>query len=361
MTLVEKIKLGTQGLEVTKLGYGCMGLTTAYGPKIADEEIVGLLKKVYDNAGINFWDTANIYAFPKFSRLLTLKSPLVCQEEIICDAIKECGRENIVIATKTGVEIKIFPKLAIIPNGDPAFVRKQCEASLKRLGVDCIDLFYLHRMDPKIPIEISVMEMKKLKEEGKIKYIGLSECSASTLRRAHKISPITCIQMEYSLWCRGIEKEVLPTCKELGVGVVAYSPIGRGFFGGAHKKELASDDFRKDQERFQQKQNHEMYDKIEEMAKTKNATPAQLALAWVEAQQDLAVGVVAIPGTTKEKNLMSNAGSLKIKLTKEDLTALEALVPDESSQGNRYNDSAQTWETENTRELAEEEAKAMGL
>jgi aryl-alcohol dehydrogenase-like predicted oxidoreductase len=180
------------------------------------------------------------------------------------------------------------------------------------------------------------MEMKS-----KINYIGLSECSASTLRRAHKMSPITCIQMEYILWCRGIEKEVRATCKELGVGVVAYSPLGRGFFGGADKKELASDDYRKNHERFQQKQNHDMYDKIEEMAKTKNATPAQLMLAWVEAQQDLAVGVVAIPGTIKEKNLRSNAGSLKIELTK-------ALAPDESTQANRYNDSVPTWETENT-------------
>lgn len=361
MTTLTKIPLGTQGLEVTKLGFGCMGLTTAYGKKLPDDEIVSLLNKVYKDAGVNFWDTANIYVFPKFSRIFMLQSPIVCQEEIISNAIKDCGRENIVISTKTGIDLNFFPKLGIVPNGDPKFIRQQCEASLKRLGVDCIDLFYLHRIDDKVPIEVTMTEMKKLKDEGKIKYIGLSECSASTLRRAHKISPITCVQMEYSLWCRGIEKEVLPTCKELGVGLVAYSPLGRGFFGGAHKKELSSDDYRKTNEQFQQKENHDMYEKVEDLAKKKGATPAQLALAWVEAQQDRAAGVVPIPGTTKEKNLVSNVGSLKIELTKEDLAALEALVPDESTQAARYGESDPKWEIENNVPLTEEEANKWGL
>ena len=174
-------------------------------------------------------------------------------------------------------------------------------------------------------------------------------------------SHIAKIPLLLSLWCRGIEKDVLPTCKELGVGLVAYSPLGRGFFGGAHKKDLASDDYRKIQERFKQKDNLDMYEKVEEMAKSKNATPAQLALAWVEAQQDRAAGVVAIPGTTKEKNLMSNVGSLKIDLTKDDLAALESFVPDESTQASRYNDDVATWENDSTPELTEEQKKELGL
>ena len=360
-----KIALGSQGLEVTKLGYGCMGLTTAYGKKQPDDTIVDMLEKVYEH-GVNLWDTANLYVYPQFSRLLRLQSPLVCQEEIIQKALhgeKVGGRDNIVIATKTGVAISLFPKLKIYANGDPAFIRQQCEASLRRLGVDTLDLFYLHRIDQSIPIETTMLEMKKLVEEGKVKYIGLSECSAQTLRRAHKIHPITCIQMEYSLWCRGIEKEVLPACKELGVGLVAYSPLGRGFFGGAHKQTLASSDFRASQERFQQEENHKMYEKVEAIAKEKGATPAQLALAWVGAQQDRAAGVVAIPGTTKEKNLLSNIASVKIVLTPDDLAALEAAVPAEDKQGARYTSDGgnETFETDKNPPLSPEDAKALGL
>lgn len=252
-----KIKLGSQGLEFTELGYGCMGLTTAYGKKIPDEDIVAMLEKVYEE-GVNFWDTANIYVYPQFSRLPKLQSPLVCQEEIIQKGLhssKIGGRDKIVIATKTGLAISVFPKLKISANGDPVFCRQRCEASLERLRVDCLYLLYLHRIDQTIPIERTMVEMKKLVGERKVKYIGLSECSAETLRRAHKAHPITCIQMEYSLWCRGIEKEVLPVCKELGVGLVAYSPIGRGFLGGAHKQTMHSGDFRAGWERFQREEN----------------------------------------------------------------------------------------------------------
>lgn len=353
--LLPTISLGSQGLKVTKLGYGCMGLTTAYGSKLPDDAIVEMLEKVYGN-GVNLWDTANLYVYPLFSRLLKLQSPIVCQEEIISKALHKIGRDKIVMATKTGVDIKLFPRLKIVANGDPAFIRKQCEDSLRRLQVDCIDLFYLHRIDQKVPIEKSMLEMKKLVEEGKIKYVGLSECSASTLRRAHKVHPVTCVQMEYSLWCRGIEKEVLPVCKELGVGLVAYSPLGRGFFGGAHKTDIKGGDYRATQERFQQEENHKMYEKVEQIAKEKGATPAQLALAWVEAQRDRAAGVVAIPGTTKEKNLLSNVGSCKLELSAEDLAALEAAVPDESAQGARYNEGeGATWETDNNPALSEEE------
>jgi aryl-alcohol dehydrogenase-like predicted oxidoreductase len=355
-----KIKLGSQGLEVSKLGYGCMGLTTAYGNKLEDEQIVSILEAVYAN-GVNFWDTANLYIYPDFWRLLKLQSPLVCQEEIIQKALHGDaigGRDNVVIATKTGVALKVFPTFKIAPCGDPAFIRRECQDSLRRLQVDCIDLFYLHRIDRTIPIEKSMLEMKKLVEEGKIKYVGLSECSAETLRRAHKIHPITCIQMEYSLWCRTIEKDILPTCKELGIGLVAYSPLGRGFFGGAHKLELQKGDFRASQKRFQQEENHKMYEMVEEIAKKKGATPAQLALAWVQAQQHRAAGVVAIPGTTKEKNLLSNVASVNIVLTKEEMKALEDAVPEE--QAARYNETS-GFEGDQNPPLSEEEAKELGL
>lgn len=353
------IALGSQGLQVSKLGYGCMGLTTAYGTKLPDEEIVSLLETVYKH-GITFWDTANLYVFPDPWRLITLRSPIVCQEEILALAIKKVGRENLQIATKTGVEIKLFPELRIIANGSPSFIRKQCEASLKRLQTDYIDLFYLHRIDQKIPIERSMIEMKKLVEEGKVKYVGLSECSAKTIRRAHKVHPLTAVQIEYSLWCRGVETEVLKTCKELGIGVVAYSPLGRGFFGGAHKQELSKGDFRVAQERFQNEANHSMYEEVERIAASKNATPAQLALAWVEAQQDKAAGVVAIPGTTKEKNLVSNVQSLNIELSAADIEALEKAVSE--AEGARYKGGGNvTWESDNNVELSPEEARKLGL
>eukprot|EP00934_Nitzschia_sp_Nitz4_P006229 Nitzschia sp. Nitz4//scaffold20_size174350//5335//6417//NITZ4_002074-RA/size174350-processed-gene-0.80-mRNA-1//-1//CDS//3329541725//6219//frame0 len=360
MTLLPIISLGSQGLKVTQMGYGCMGLTTAYGSKLPDQAISDILGKVYAN-GINFWDTANLYCFADPWRLLKLQSPLVCQEEKMAPMLHKIGRDNIVVATKTGIELSIFPKLRMTANGDPTFIRKQCEDSLRRLEIDCIDLFYLHRIDETIPIERSMMEMKRLVEEGKIKYVGLSECSAETIRRAHKIHPITCVQMEYSLWCRGIEKEVLPTCKELGIGLVAYSPLGRGFFAGAHKEKMTSGDFRKTQERFQEEENHRMFEKVEVIAKEKGVTTAQLALAWVQAQQHRAAGVLAIPGTTKEKNLLSNIAATKLVLSKDDIATLEAAVP--AAKGGRYgeDDTLGSWENQNNAPLTPEEAKTLGL
>lgn len=356
---IPHLALGSQGLTVSKLGYGCMGLTTAYGTKLPDGEIVTMLEKVYEQ-GVTFWDTANIYCYPDPMRIFKLKSPVACQEEIIGKAIEKIGRDKLQIATKTGLQLKVFPSLKLFPDGSPSFIRKQCEASLKRLNTDYIDLFYLHRIDQKIPIEISMMEMKKLVEEEKVKYVGLSECSAATIRRAHKIHPLTAVQLEYSLWTRGIESEVLTTCKELGIGLVPYSPLGRGFFGGAHKQELQKDDFRATNDRFCNEANHHMYDAVEKIAAAKKATPAQLALAWVEAQQDRAAGVVAIPGTTKEKNLVSNVQSLDIELSKEDLEALENAVTE--GKGDRYGgESNDRWETDNNPPLSEAEAKKLGL
>lgn len=363
---MKTVALGSQGLSVTQMGYGCMGLTTAYGAKLPDDQIIALLQKVHA-AGVNFWDTANLYAFPDYWRLLRFASPVVVQEEIIRYGLEKVGRENIVMASKTGIELHVFPTLKIIPNGSPQFIRKQCEASLRRLNIDCLDLFYLHRIDPNIPIEISMTEMKKLVEEGKIKYVGLSECSASTIRRAHKIHPLTCVQMEYSLWCRDIEDEVIPTCAELGIGLVAYSPLGRGFFGGkASSGQFEKGDFRATQERMTGEageRNKQLLDKVQEIADAKGVTTAQLALAWVMAQEWRlnGAGVVPIPGTTKEKNLMSNVAATEFELTTEDVAALEAAVPKEEVAGGRYEAGHGTWDVEKNRELTEEEKAQMGL
>jgi aryl-alcohol dehydrogenase-like predicted oxidoreductase len=195
---IETIALGSQGLEVTKLGFGCMGLTTGDGKKLPDDEIVSLLEKVAEK-GVRLWDTANLYVFMDLKRLLFFSSPIVCQEEIIKKGLEKVGRDKIVIATKTGVQVRVFPTLKISVNGSPSFIREQCEQSLRRLDVESIDLFYLHRIDQDTPIEVSMTEMKKLVQEGKVKYVGLSECSANTIRRAHKIHPITAVQLDYSL------------------------------------------------------------------------------------------------------------------------------------------------------------------
>ncbi len=338
-----------------------MGLTSYYGAKLPDPDIIRIMEKVVET-GINFIDTANIYCFVDSTDPENPKT--VCQEEILGKAIQKIGREKLIVATKTGIEVELVPERKFTVNGNPSLIRAQCEASLKRLGVDCIDLFYLHRIDQSIPIEVPMHEMKKLVEEGKIKYVGLSECSADTIRRAHKIHPITAIQMEYSLWCRGIEKEVLPTCKELGIGLVPYSPLGRGFFGGSHKQELDKSDMRQYQERFKSEKNQQMYEELAEFADAKGVSVSQLALSWVEAQQDRAVGVVAIPGTTKEANLLSNVASLNLQLSKEDVEAIEKIVRWEDIEGQRTTTSVTgfpSWEIDNTPELTTELAQTWGI
>lgn len=361
------IKLGSAGLEVSELGYGCMGLTTAYGKPLSEPQIIEMLKKVHAR-GVTFWDTAFVYSYPNFARLLTLSSPIVCQEEHIAKAIKQVGRENVVIATKTGLKITFGLRgVGVRPCGDPNFIRRQCNESLRRLDVDCIDLYYLHRIDPDIPIEITMATMRDLVNEGKIKYVGLSKCSPSTLRRAHKVHPVTCIQMEYSLWARNIEHRLLPTCAELGVGVVAHSPLRRGFFGGAVKKkediQLASN-YRNSQSRLQSdelERNAKLLEEVEKIAERKNATSAQLALAWLRHQQHRVngAGIVPIPGTTKEKNLVSNVESLNVQLSSEDIAALEAAVRATEVAGGRYDDTIHqmSWENEKNKELPPEEAQ----
>lgn len=356
MTLLPKVKLGSQGLEVTSLGFGCMGLTSYYGGKMEDDAIVDMLEKVYAN-GVNFWDTANNYIYLDETR----DPAFVCQEEKLALGLDKVGRENVVMATKTGVEVlSIVPSLSMVVRGDGPFIRQQCEDSLRRLKVDCLDLFYIHRIDQTIPIEITMLEMKKLVAEGKVKYVGLSECSASTLRRAHKVQPISCVQMEYSLWSRGVEDEILPTCKELGIGLVAYSPLGRGFFGGVHKQEMAKNDLRNNQPRFKEEENLKMYEKVEAIANEKGVTPAQLALAWVLAQQHRAAGVVPIPGTTKEKNLLTNIAAAKLTLTPEELATLEAAVP-KVAKGLRYPGGPKTFEADENVALTPEQAAELGL
>ncbi|PXF40076.1 putative aldo-keto reductase 3 [Gracilariopsis chorda] len=362
---MDTIALGSQGLVVSKLGFGCMGLTTAYGSKLPDDQIIDLLEKAA-SLGVSFWDTANLYVFFNPWRLLRFSSPVVCQEEIIRHAIERVGRDNVTIATKTGIELYVFPRIHMKANGSPAFIREQCEASLRRLNVSTLDLFYLHRIDEDIPIEISMTEMKKLVNEGKVRYVGLSEAPVDVIRRAHKVHPITAVQMEYSLWCRGIEEEVIPTCAELGIGLVAYSPLGRGFFGGASRQKLSGMDFRKNQARFQgeaREKNEKMLEQVEKIAESKGVSPAQLALAWVEAQRNRLgdAGLVAIPGTTKERNLRSNAEAASLSLTPEELSALEEAVPWKEVEGARYGAESSTWESVKNRELTPEEAEQIGL
>ncbi|KAD5508821.1 hypothetical protein E3N88_16524 [Mikania micrantha] len=283
MSNVKKVKLGSQGLEVSAIGLGCMGMSYAYGPAKPEEEMIGALK------GVN--------------------------------------RENVQVATKFGLRFGDgFGELEV--HGEPEHVRACCEASLNRLGVDYIDLYYAHRIDPKIPIEITMGELKKLVKEGKIKYIGLSEANPETIRRAHDVHPITAVQLEWSLWTRDAQEEVIPTCRELGIGIVPFAPLGSGFFASGPKvmDKLTDDDYRKVLPRLHGKNfdhNKRVYEQVREMAHRKGCTPAQLALAWVQHQGD---DVCPIPGTTKIVNLNQNLGALSVKLTAHDMVELESMA-----------------------------------
>ncbi|XP_071733305.1 perakine reductase-like [Rutidosis leptorrhynchoides] len=309
-----RVKLGSQGLEVSRLGYGCMGLTGAYNNPLPMEEGIQVLKAVY-NRGITFFDTADIYGGPDH-----------VNEILVGKVLKELPREKIQLATKFGI-YKMEPT-KITVNGTPEYARSSCEGSLKRLGVDYIDLYYIHRVDTTVPIEDTMEELKKLVEEGKIKYIGLSEANADTIRRAHAVHPITALQMEYSLWTRDIEEELIPLCRELGIGIVPYSPVARGFFGGkAVKETIPENSVLGSHPRFTGEnftKNKVIYDKVEKIAKKHECTPIQLALAWVLHQGN---DVVPIPGTTKIKNLDENVGAVKVKLTKEDVEEICKAVP----------------------------------
>ncbi|XP_030958115.1 probable aldo-keto reductase 1 [Quercus lobata] len=317
---IPKVKLGNQGFEVSKLGFGCMSLTGAYNSPIPEEDGISIIKYAFSK-GITFFDTSDAYG-PHSNEILLGK------------ALKQLPREKIQIATKFGIEKVGFPHMQV--NGSPEYVRSCCEASLKRLDVQYIDLYYQHRVDTKVPIEDTVGELKKLVNEGKVKYIGLSEASPDTIRRAHAVHPITAVQMEWSIWTRDIEDEIIPLCRELGIGIVPYSPLGRGFFAGKGIVEnLDANSSLALHPRFQGEnldKNKTIYSRIENLARKHQCSPAQLALAWVFKQgQDVA----PIPGTSKIKNLENNIGSLNVKLTEEDLKEISDAVPIEDVAGGR--------------------------
>ncbi|ESQ29414.1 hypothetical protein EUTSA_v10023573mg [Eutrema salsugineum] len=334
---VKRMKLGSQGLEVSAQGLGCMGLSARYGSSVPENDDIAFLHHAI-NSGVTFLDTSDMYG-PHTNELLIGK------------ALKNGMREKVELASKFGI---IYTEGKMEIKGDPAYVRASCEASLKRLDVECIDLYYQHRIDTSVPIEITMGELKKLVEEGKIKYIGLSEASASTIRRAHAVHPITAVQLEWSLWTRDVEEEIVPTCRELGIGIVAYSPLGKGFFASGPKlvETLDKDDFRKRLPRFQQENldhNKILYEKVCVMSEKKGCTPAQLALAWVHHQGD---DVCPIPGTTRIENFNQNIGALSVKLTPEDMAELEAISQPESVKGERYMAMVPTFKNSDTPPLS---------
>ncbi len=315
-------KLGSQGLKASQLGLGCMGMSEFYGTT-NDAESIRVIHQAID-WGITFLDTADIYG------------PLI-NEQLVGKAIKD-KRDRVTLATKFGiVRNPVEPALRGF-NGKPEYVRSSCDGSLKRLQVDVIDLYYLHRVDPATPIEETVGAMSDLVRKGKVRGLGLSEVSASTLRRAHKVHPITALQSEYSLWSRDPEEEALATCKELGIAFVPYSPLGRGFLTGQIKKteDFEANDFRRISPRFQGENfetNLGLVKKLEVMAKKKGCTPAQLALAWVINQGD---HLFPIPGTKRLKYLEENVGALHVKFTKQELDDIDAIAPKGVAAGQRY-------------------------
>ncbi|KAK2993436.1 hypothetical protein RJ640_002566 [Escallonia rubra] len=311
-TTVRRMKLGSQGLEVSAQGLGCMGMSAAYGLPKPEPDMIKLIHHAI-NAGVTFLDTSDALS------------------------LKEGAREGVQLATKFGVKL-VSGQFDIC--GDPSYVRAACEASLKRLDIDCIDLYYQHRIDTRVPIEVTMGELRKLVEEGKIKFIGLSEASASTIRRAHAVHPLSAVQLEWSL--------------ELGIGIVAYSPLGRGFLSSGPQLvgSLLDDDFRKNLPRFQPENlehNKTMFERVSKMAAKKKCTPSQLALAWVHHQGS---DVCPIPGTTKIENLNQNIGALSVKLTLEDIAELESIASADAVKGDRYSSNVATWKDSDTPPLS---------
>ncbi|CAJ2669339.1 unnamed protein product [Trifolium pratense] len=334
MAKVGRMKLGSQGMEVSLQGLGCMSMSAFYGPPKPEPDMISLIHHAIQS-GVTLLDTSDFYG-PHTNELLLGK------------ALKGGVREKVELATKFGART-IDGKFEIC--GDPAYVREACEASLKRLDIDCIDLYYQHRIDTRLPVEVTIGELKKLVEEGKIKYIGLSEASPSTIRRAHAVHPITAVQLEWSLWSRDVEEEIIPTCRELGIGIVAYSPLGRGFFSSGTKivENFTKDDFRQDMPRFQPEnlqQNQTIFERVNELATKKGCTPSQLALAWLHHQGN---DVCPIPGTTKIENFNQNIGALSVKLTPEEMAEIESLA--DIVKGDR-SANAPTWKDSDTPPLS---------
>ena len=316
-------KLGTQGLEVSMEGLGCMGMSEFYGEG-DDEESIGTIHRALE-LGVNFLDTADIYG-PSTN------------EQLVRRAIRG-RRDEVVLATKFGIwRGERGERLGV--RGDPDYVREACDASLRRLGVDHIDLYYQHRVDPKVPIEETVGTMSELVDQGKVRFLGLSEASPDTLRRANSVHPISALQTEYSLWTRDVENAVLPTTRDLGTGFVAYSPLGRGFLTGRFTSpdEIPEDDFRHNNPRFQGEnfeRNMQIVERVREIADEKGVTPGQLALAWVMAQGE---DIVPIPGTKQRRYLEENVAATEITLDEDDLRRLDQAAPPGETAGERYPD-----------------------